>query len=138
MPLPMPSTTYLCDTNVVSELARQRPNPGVNAWAARVEVTALSVVSVEEVLFGLAWKPNARVRAWFEAFLEQHCQILPITPEIAKRSGQLRGQLRGEGHTRSQADMLIAATAEIHQLTLVTRNARDFQGCRIPLLDPFQ
>ena len=138
MPLPTPSTIYLCDTNVLSELARPRPNPGVSAWASRVEVVAISVVSLEEILFGLAWKPNSRVRVWFETFWDRHCRILPITEEIAKRSGELRGQLRSEGHTRSQADILIAATAATHQLTLVTRNARDFQGCRISLLDPFQ
>jgi predicted nucleic acid-binding protein len=59
--------TFLCDTNVISELARPQPNLGVMGWSATVE--------------------------------------------IAQRSGELRGGLRTEGKTRSQADMLIAATA---------------------------
>jgi predicted nucleic acid-binding protein len=49
----------------------------------------------------------------------------------------MRGKLRNQGKTRSQADMLIAATAQIHQLTLVTRNIRDFEDCDILLLNPF-
>lgn len=127
----------LCDTNVISELVRPRPNPGVIAWAGTVSSMALSVVSLEEIFFGLSWKPNPRVSAWFEAFLPARCQILAVTPEIAKRCGQLRGELVARGAVRSQADMLIAATAQIHQLTIVTRNVRDFQECAVPLLNPF-
>ncbi|WP_292859204.1 type II toxin-antitoxin system VapC family toxin [Nostoc sp. LPT] len=62
---------------------------------------------------------------------------MPITTEIAKRSGELRGELRSSGKTHTQADIMIAATAQIHQLTLVTRNIRDFDSCGIPLLNPF-
>jgi toxin FitB len=49
----------------------------------------------------------------------------------------MRGKLQSEGRPRTQADMLIAATAKIHQLTLVTRNIKDFQGCDIAIFDPF-
>lgn len=70
--------------------------------------------------------------------MEQYCKLLSLTPEIARRSGELRGKLRGKGKTHTQADMMIAATAQIHQLTLVTRNIRDFDSCGIPLLNPFQ
>lgn len=129
--------TFLCDTNVISELARRRPNRGVIEWSASVASIALSVITLEEIFFGLAWKPNVKVRQWFESFFDQYCELLPVTPEIASRCGQLRGELRKEGRTLSQADTLIAATAELHQLTLVTRNVRDFYGLRIPLLNPF-
>ena len=128
---------HLCDTNVLSELARRQPHPGVVAWASQVSVIALSVVTVEEVLFGLAAKPNHRIHAWFEDFLTDFCEVLPVSEEIARASGELRGGLQQEGRPRSQADMLIAATAQVHRLTLVTRNRRDFDRCGIAVLDPF-
>ncbi|MEA5516997.1 type II toxin-antitoxin system VapC family toxin [Nodularia sp. UHCC 0506] len=129
--------TFLCDTNIISELARPQPNSGVLRWAASVTSITLSVITIEEILYGLTSKPHIRIQNWFDNFLENYCQILPITTEIAKRSGELRGQLKVIGKTHTQADMMIAATAQIHQLTLVTRNIRDFDGCGIPLLNPF-
>ncbi len=129
--------TFLCDTNLISELARPQPNPGVLVWAAEVSSISLSVITVEEIFYGLSAKPNLRIQTWFEGFIEQYCNLLPITLEIAQRSGELRGQLRSKGKTHTQADMMIAATAQIHQLTLVTRNIRDFDSCGIPLLNPF-
>lgn len=62
--------------------------------------------------------------------------MLPITAAIAREAGELRGQLQTQGKPRTQADLLIGATAKIHQFTLVTRNARDFEGCGIVLLNP--
>ncbi|HYO16166.1 MAG TPA: PIN domain-containing protein [Thermoanaerobaculia bacterium] len=61
-----------------------------------------------------------------------------MTAEIAKRAGELRGERQARGDIRSQADMMIAATAQMHQLTLVTRNVRYFLDCGIPLLNPFR
>ncbi len=127
----------LADTNVLSELARPEPNAGAVEWARSVSEISLSVVSVEEIAFGLSWKPNIRVAAWFDEFLDGYCHVLPVTREIAKASGRLRGRLQSRGVPRTQADMLIAATAQHHQLTLVTRNERDFEGCGIAVLNPF-
>lgn len=129
--------TFLCDTNIISELARSKPNDVVLLWLESVSTLTISVVTVEEIYFGLTAKPNIRIKNWFESFIEQHCSVLAITPEIAKYAGELRGQLRTHGKTRTQADMLIAATAHVHHLTLVTRNVRDFEDCNILLLNPF-
>jgi predicted nucleic acid-binding protein len=101
---------YLVDTNVLSELARAEPRPGVLEWASAVRS---------------------------EAFIDEHCEVVPVTAEIARRAGQLRGDLQARGASRTQADMLIAATAQEHDLILVTRNTRDFDGCALRLLDPF-
>jgi len=127
----------LCDINIISELCRLQPDRGVLAWADQVQTIALSVVTVEEIHFGLAWKNNARIRQWFELFLQQ-CGVLPITPAIARQAGEWRGLFQARGETRSQADMLIAATAVVHGLPLVTRNVKDFEGCGIGLVNPFK
>ena len=129
----------LVDTNVLSELARRMPHPAVAAWAAAVPLpVSVSVVTLEEIHFGLAWKPNAEVRAWFDKFLASSCTVLPVTDAIARRAGDLRGQLRATGRQRTQADMLVAATAQANLLTLATRNVRDFEGCGITVVNPFE
>ena len=133
----MPSPTFLVDTNVISDLARRTPNTGVLDWARTVSTVALSVVSVEEIFYGLSWKPNHRIQSWFEAFLTDHCVACPITEEIAKIAGHLRGHMAAKGEVRTQADILIAATAQVNQQTLVTRNVRYFERCGVPLLNPF-
>ena len=89
----MASTDYLVDTNVLSELVRPRPNPKVVAWARTVTRVSLSVITLEEIQFGLAWRPNARIQSWFDTFLRNHCDIRPVTAEIAGAGGQMRGRL---------------------------------------------
>ena len=128
---------HLWDTNVLSELTRREPNAGVLAWAEGETDLAISVVTLEEILYGLSWRPISRIIAWFDRFLEQHCEILPVTAEVARVSGQLRGSLQAAGKERSQADMLIAATASVHGLTVITRNVRHFDDCGVPVLNPF-
>jgi toxin FitB len=129
--------SFLCDTNIISELVRPQPNPGVLIWVKNLSDINISVITVEEIFYGLTSKPNIKIQSWWENFMQNHCQILPITAEIAQLCGQLRGQQRLIGKTVTQADMMIAATAQIHQLTLVTRNMRDFDSCGIPLFNPF-
>ena len=134
----MPSTTFLVDTNLLSELARARPNARVVAWARTVAKISMSVITLEEIQFGLAWRPNPRIQAWFETFVNDYCDVRVVTSEIATIAGRLRGQLAARGVPRTQADMLIAATAHVERLTLVTSNVRDFTECGTALLDPFR
>lgn len=61
-----------------------------------------------------------------------------ISPAIAQRGGALRGQFQAQGISRSAPDMLIAATAMEHQLVLATRNVRDFLGCGVQVISPFE
>jgi predicted nucleic acid-binding protein len=102
-----------------------------------VDRISISVVSVEEISFGLSWKPHAKLELWFKNFFAEACDTLSVTESIAQRAGAMRGEFLAKGITRSPADMLIAATAQVHGLTLVTRNVRDFDGCGIDLLNPF-
>ena len=96
------------------------------------------MVTVEEVHFGLARKPNARIEALVDRFVAERCEVFPVTTPVVRRTGALRGQLRRTGRTRTRADMLIAATAQVHQLPVATRNVRDFDGGGVALLDPFE
>lgn len=127
----------LVDTNVISELMRPAPNPKVSAWAATQASFDLSVISVEEVLYGLALRRSARLQRWFDDFVSDHCQVLPVTLRIARRAGELRAALAARGHPRTQADLLIAATAAEHALVIATRNERDFTDCGVRVLNPF-
>ena len=127
----------LADTNAVSELMRPRPQPSVTAWAEAQERIALSVITIEELRFGLTLRPSAQLERWLARFVAARVEVLPIDQRIVERAGDLRARLRLAGHTRTQADMLIAATAAHHGLTLVTRNTRDFAGCGLRLLDPW-
>jgi len=128
----------LVDTNVVSELIRVAPAPKVSAWAAGQARFDLSVVSLEEIRYGLAVRRSARLEHWFEDFITRYCDVLPVTSRIARRSAELRAEAGDRGRQRTQADMLIAATAAEHDLALVTRNERDFEGCGIRVHNPFK
>lgn len=129
---------YLCDTNVISEVMRREPNPGVRLWLAKQEMILVSVITVEEIHCGLAHKDARQQGAWFEKFLTTRCQALSITDTIARLSGELRGQLLRRGSVRTQADRLIAATAAHHRLILATRNVSDFRDCGVQVLNPFE
>ena len=130
----------LADTNIVSELMRKRPDPGVLAWREMVDAMyghiTMSAVTVDDIMYGLARKQDAGLQAWFDGFMSRN-QVLTVTQTIACRAGEMRAMFSLRGVVRSQADMLIAATAQVHALTLVTRNVRDFDGCGIALLNPF-
>lgn len=130
--------SVLVDTNVLSELARPRPNGGVVAWVGGLEAIAISVITLDEILFGLTIKPSARVHRWFDAFVAGYCRVLDVTDPIARHAGILRGQLSRRGQARKQADMLIAATAAAHGLTVATRFERDFAGCGVAVVNPFR
>ncbi len=129
---------WLCDTNVVSELMRRSPNPYVVEWASAQDHFNLSVITVEEISCGLEQKQLTKKKAWFDRFMGYRCSIISTDESIATRAGQERGRFLRLGAVRTQADILIAATAWKYNLTVVTRNTRDFTGCGIPLLDPFE
>jgi predicted nucleic acid-binding protein len=129
--------SYLLDTNVISELARPTPDPAVVRWTSERDHVDISVITIEEIMLGLTWKPAARVEAFFEKFVTTFCRVHAVSSAIAQHAGVMRGQLAARGQSREPADMLIAATASAHGLTLVTRNERDFEGCGVSVVNPF-
>jgi predicted nucleic acid-binding protein len=132
--------SYLVDTNVISELPRPRPNAAVVAWLETQETIAISAVTVEELTYGVerARGPNAAaLRRWLTQMLALPPVVVPIDERVARVAGRLRAERARRGRPAAQADMLIAATALVTARVLVTRNTRHFEGCGVPLLDPF-
>lgn len=134
----MAQIIYLLDTNVISEFVKKNPNPQVMQWTKTAELLAISVITMEEANFGLAWRPNARKLGLFNAITQRMHAVYPITESIAQRAGVLRGQFHAQGIARSAPDMLIAATAQEYQLIITTRNVRDFVGCGVQVVNPFE
>ncbi len=136
---------FLLDTNVLSELIRARPEPRVGNWVyARSEQSLyLSVVSIGELRRGFVMLPPSKRRTdleqWFENDLLPRFRdrLLPVTHSIADRWGVLDGQSQLNGTPLSTADGMIAATALEHELTLVTRNVKDFAGLGVEVLNPW-
>ena len=133
----MRATIVLADTNVISEFVKSTPDAQVMRWLQTVQLMAISAITLEEAHFGLAWQPNTRKLALFNALVQSMHMVYPITPVIAQRGGVLRSQFQAQGIARSAPDMLIAATAIEHQLVLATRNVRDFMGCGVQVVNPF-
>ena len=136
---------FLLDTNVVSELVRTRPDPRVGNWVYTKDEQALyfSVVSIGELRRGFVMLPPSKRRTdleqWFENDLlpRFHGRILPVTHSIADRWGALDGQSQLNGTPLGTADGMIAATALEHELTLVTRNVKDFSGLGVEVFNPW-
>jgi toxin FitB len=136
---------FLLDTNVPSELIRARPDPRVGNWIyARNEHSLyLSVVTIGELRRGLVLLPPGERRGslerWFENDLLPRFQgrILSVTHSIADRWGVLDGQCQLSGTPLGTADGMIAATAIEHDLTLVTRNVKDFTGLGVQVFNPW-
>jgi hypothetical protein len=136
---------YLLDTNVVSEMRKIRPgkaDPNVAAWADNVEASDLyvSVISIHELELGvlLAERRDAVQGAVLRKWLNDHAlpafagRILDVDTVVAQRSAGLHVP-----DPRPFRDGLIAATALVHGMTVVTRNVDDFQPTGVTILNPW-
>jgi len=139
-------TRYLLDTNVVSEYSRDTmPDIRVREWmdAQDEDALYLSVLTFGEIRKGTALLPLGRKRTqleqWVEADLRARfaTRLLPITAEIAELWGEMAAEAQLKGMALAIIDGLIAATAKHHDLTIVTRNQRDFRMWGIPLTNPW-
>jgi len=137
---------FLLDTNCISELVRPKPEPRVMEWMEAVDeaMLYLSVLTVGEIRKGLAGLPQSKRRTHLETWLEVELQarfagrIVPIDAAVADRWGLVAAEAKRKGKTLSVIDGLLAATAIHHNLTVVSRNARDFTNTQVPVLNPWQ
>jgi len=127
-------TGFLLDTNIPPEMTRPSPRSSVSKWLDDADDDELyfSVVSLGEILKGVTLLSESKrrnqlqewidetLRPWFEG------RILPVSQPIAERWGVLAGQCQLQGRSLKRADGLIAATALEHDLTVVTRNVKDY------------
>ena len=127
---------FLLDTNVISEIMRREPLPQVRDWMLGLPELHLSVVTVEEITFGLRRKGMLEKEAWFRRFLSSGVNVHDLDDGAAQWAGERRGQLSAEGRATTQADAFVAATAWRLGLVLATRNTRDFEGYGLVLFDP--
>ena len=132
---------YLLDTNVVSELRRPKPHAAVLAWIASVDEADLhlSAVTLGQIQAGIETtrdQDNAKaagIERWLDLMASAY-NVLPMDGPAYRMWGRLM-------HTRSDTlyeDAMIAATARIHKLTVVTRNVADFAGFAVAVLNRFK
>ena len=132
---------YLLDTNVVSELRKPKPHGAVLAWFSGLEDMQLhlSAVTIGEIQVGIELTREqdeakaAEIEAWLEMVATSY-NVLPMDAATFRAWAQLL-------HRKSDTvyeDAMIAATAKIHGLTVVTRNVADFKSFGVPLLNPFK
>lgn len=132
---------YLVDANVLSEPTKPDPDPKVVAWLRSNErEIAVDPIILGEIRFGILLLPRGkrreRLERWFDEGI-QRIQCIPWDAATGLRWAELLAELRNSGLAMPVKDSLIAAIALAYQLTVVTRNAGDFEKARVPLLDPF-
>ena len=136
-------TGFLLDTNVVSELTRDRPDSRVIAFLSGQPDLWLSALVLHELEFGLdRLPPGARreaLRAVLTAFVaEYEDRILPLDRIAATWAARFRAERHCFGRVLDLGDALIAGTARAHELSLATRNVRDFERLDIEVTNPWE
>jgi predicted nucleic acid-binding protein len=138
-------TGWLLDTNVLSELRRPKPDRNVVAFIAAqpLELLYVSAVTLAEIRFGIEVVTDATKRAELNDWLAHKLRpmfeqrVLPVTEEIMFKWRLLVEDGRKAGYTFSQPDLIIAATALHHGLTVVTRHVSDYERVRARVFNPW-
>jgi len=136
---------FLLDTNLVSEWTKPRPNPGVVNWLADADEDRvfISVVTIAELRHGIerlaAGRRRKRLNEWIEGELlfRFDGRILPIDAKTAEAWGRIVAHREGLGRPIGAMDAFIAATAQVHKLTLATRNQTDFEASVAAVVNPW-
>jgi toxin FitB len=137
---------YLLDTNVISELRKVgdgKADPNVTAWISAQDsrdlyISAITILELERGILSIQRRDieqGSRLRTWMDSRVrpEFATRTISIDDEVATRCAHLHIRDR-----RNEADAIIAATALVHGLVVLTRNAQDFQGTGVVLVDPWR
>ncbi len=138
-------TGWLLDTNILSELRRPKPEPRVLAFIAgqQLDLLFVSAVTFAEIRFGIELVTDAARRVALNSWLTHTVRpmfaqrVLPVSEDIMFRWRILVEEGRKVGHTFSQPDLIIAATALHHGLTIVSRDVGDFQRVGVAIVNPW-
>lgn len=138
--------SFLLDTAVVSELVRKSPAAGVVKWIDGQDEASLylSVLTIGELEKGVARLPasarRSRLQSWVRRDLVERFggRLLPIDTRTAARWGRVSGESERKGRPLPVIDCLIAATALVNGLTVVTRNVGDFERCGAACINPWE
>jgi predicted nucleic acid-binding protein len=136
---------WLLDTNVISETIKSRPSDSVIFWIARQlpDDMAVSIITLAEIQGGIRSATDSSRRdqlmRWLETNIEPKFadRALPLTSEVLIDWLRLSRALAAERIVRRAADLLLASTARVHGLTVVTRNVRHFANTGVVVYDPW-
>lgn len=132
---------FLVDANVLSEATKPEPDPQVVEWLRRHErAIAVDPVILGEIRFGILLLPKGRRRqrleSWFQAGVAR-IECYPWDAASGLRWAQLLAELRGKGRSMPIKDSMIATTALVHGIPVVTRNRSHFENAGVEVVDPF-
>ncbi len=135
---------YLIDTVVISELIKDPPQQSVIQFLDTIgnQHAFISVMTIGEIVNGIDRMPPGSHRTRYAEWLRETrntftAHILPVDEEVAEQWGQLSALVHRTGGKLDVADGLIAATAFVHSLTVVTRNVSDFERTGVPFVNPW-
>jgi predicted nucleic acid-binding protein len=138
-------TGWLLDTNILSELRRPKPEPKVTAFIAAQPLESLyvSTVTLAEIRFGIELQSDASRRSELNDWLSRKVRpmfeqrVLEITEDIMLKWRLLVEEGRKSGHTFSQPDLIIAATAQHRGITVVSRDTAEYERARVAVFNPW-
>ena len=138
-------TAWLLDTNVLSEIRRPKPDRRVVSFVASqpLDFLYVSAVTLAEIRFGIEMQSDANLRAALSDWVSHKIRpmfeqrVLPVSEDVILKWRLLVEDGRKAGHTFSQPDLFIAATALQHGLTVVSRDVTDYARARVPIFNPW-
>lgn len=136
---------FLLDTNLISEWIKPKPDVGVVSWLTDADEDRLyiSVVTLAELRHGIdrlaAGRRRDRLDSWLQHDLPSRFgdRVVPITADVADSCGRIVAKCESLGRPIGVIDAFIAATADVHRLTVVTRNESDFESAVANVLNPW-